>query len=222
MQIQEFMISTVDWKEHLMRRVFHFACVQGWLCGLVWKKKHSTQNPSCTMPSHHCLELPCGSVPASPLLQLFWLQSRPRHSLLSPLTRSKQTDNDQVSRVSTFSRLCLRCPHPPPPPHKLPWLHKAEARGHFVISKKKKKKKLRNNTGTCVLNASGFSRPTRLSLPKRPSWRVNTVQTGLHVFHYFTKTPPHGFKAAVGGKRDRQIYRIDFMRLTCGKKERRK
>ena len=79
------------------------------------KKKHSTQNPSCTMPSHHCLELPCGSVPASPLLQLFWLQSRPRHSLLSPLTRSKQTDNDQVSRVSTFSRLCLRCSHPPPP-----------------------------------------------------------------------------------------------------------
>lgn len=73
-----------------------------------------------------------------------------------------------------------------------------------------------------MLNASGFSRPTRLSLPKRPSWRVNTVQTGLHVFHYFTKTPPHGFKAAVGGKRDRQIYRIDFMRSTCGKKERRK
>lgn len=43
------------------------------------------------IPLAECLELPCGSVPVSPLLQLFWLQKRARPSLLSPLTQSKQT-----------------------------------------------------------------------------------------------------------------------------------
>lgn len=33
---------------------------------------------------------------------------------------------------------------------------------------------------------------------------------GSHVFYFFPKTPPHTLTAAVGGKRDRQIYRIDF------------
>lgn len=30
------------------------------------------------------------------------------------------------------------------------------------------------------------------------------------VFYCFTKSPPRSFTAAVGGKRDRQIYRIGF------------
>lgn len=55
------------------------------------------------IPPAECLELPCGSVPVSPLLQLFWLQKQAGPSLLSPLTQSKQTHNDQVSHLVTPS-----------------------------------------------------------------------------------------------------------------------
>lgn len=67
------------------------------LRGPVWEQRTEflPHNASC-----HCLELPRCSVPISSLPRLFWLQSQLAPSPLSPLTQSKQADNEQVSRMS--------------------------------------------------------------------------------------------------------------------------
>lgn len=58
------------------------------LCGLVWKRHTKSLLHNA---SYHCLELPCGSVPVSPLPQLFRPQSQraPPFCLLWPGVNSQ-------------------------------------------------------------------------------------------------------------------------------------
>lgn len=181
-------------KQHLMKRVY---CS---LCGLVWKQHTKSLLHNAL---YHCLELPCGSVPVSPLPQLFRLQSR----LAPPFCLPWPWVNTQtMTRWANVSdSLCLALPH------QFIWLQNTEAQGDFIISK----------SSTTTLRRAYFIHHT----VHKPVWRYKPVQLwwsnqalecvensnccGSHVFDS-TETPPYCFTAVVGGKYDRQIYRRDL------------
>lgn len=90
----------ISWSEQWSETAPHekgFLCS---LCGLVWKQHTKSLLHNA---SYHCLELPCGSVPASPLPQLFRPQSQraPPFCLLWPgVNRQTMTRWANVHQVT--------------------------------------------------------------------------------------------------------------------------